>query len=544
MSHKNSHAQTYAEKASFANVLCTTSSAAGVIVAGAGLVPIFDSDYSSVVFSSNVSDDITYSVSAGTFTFARAGIYHIVLVAYTNQVTSNRLQTFAMKLNATAFYVGQKYANTGYTPVESTHQAVVSIAADDVLHIQMRTAGHTATVIQGTSVIITEITSGHYATHQATADGSNTTPVATGGDPEDLVFFNPFDSNLPDNGAPYTTVSAGMEVTADEGSFTVKSAGRYLIMVNTFFVMANPGGGTSLITMNLNKGGTAFATRAVTAIAADDPLENTFCLIEDLVAGDVLTMTMATDDQSTNDGVRANKGSTFTIYKLPEEVYTNGDTAGFFGYPYISIQNIAVGEFTSPSDTNPVNPFDEGSYGDADLEERSGAGIIFTPDDGKFTVSEPGLYAVVFAPIFSIASGRTVVTKIKVNGTDQVISTGKVSDGPDPQDKTTTAFLELNKNDYVEVTVQRSGGAATFKCDSGTSIAIYRYFGFFKTEDTLADGLINDDLTIDTFSQGNLSVQYDRSVDQVPFKFGIRGAGTLRGRGTEPSVVKIGDKKA
>ena len=57
----------------------------------------------------------------------------------------------------------------------------------------------------------------------------------------------------------------------------------------------------------------------------------------------------------------------------------------------------------------------------------------------------------------------------------------------------------------------------------------------------MADGLINADLIIDTFSQGNLSVQYDRSVDQVPFKFGIRGPGTLRGRGTNPSVVKIGD---
>ena len=122
-------------------------------------------------------------------------------------------------------------------------------------------------------------------------------------------------------------------------------------------------------------------------------------------------------------------------------------------------------------------------------------------------------------------------------------STGKVANGPDPLDKTTIAFLELNKGDYVEVTVDRSSGSTTFKCDSGTSIAIYRYFGFFGT-DTLASGLISDDLTINTFSQENLSVQYERNIDQLPFKFGIRGPGTLRGRGTNPSVVKIGDKKA
>ena len=543
MSHKNTHIQTYAQKASFANVLCTTGTAGGAI--GTSLEPIFDSDHASVVFSSNVSDDITYTANAGTFTFSRAGIYHIVLVAITNQTTAQRLQTFEMRLNSAAaggFYVASKHANTGYTPVESTHQAVVSISADDVLHIQMKTAANGATLVKGTSVIITEITSGHYASHQATADADNDEPDATGSGTSGLVFFNPFDSNLTGNSSTYTTVSGGMTVTATDGSFTVNSPGRYLIMVNTFFVLANQSGGTSLITMKLNKGGTAFATRAVTAIAADDPAENTFCLIEDLAVGDVMTMTMATSDQDDGDTVRANKGSTFTIYKLPEESYLNGTTHGFFGSPYISVQNVADDEFTSTAAE--VSPFDNDSYGTADLQTRTSSGITFTPADGKFTVSKPGLYAVVFAPVFSIADGKTVVSKIKVNGVTQVESTQKVADGPDPVDKTVTAFLELNKNDYVEVTVDRSAGATTFKCDLGTSIAIYRYFGFFGTEETLASGLISDDLTINTFSQENLSAQYERNVDQVPFKFGIRGPGTLRGRGTNPSVVKIGDKKA
>jgi len=541
MPNKNSRGQTYAQKASFANVLCTTSSAAGQI--GTSLEPIFDSDHTDVVFSNNVSDDITYTADAGTFTFARAGIYHIVLSAHTNQVTAHQLQTFEMKLNsASPFYSGSKQANTTFSPVESTHQAVVSISADDVLHIQMKTAGNTATIIQGTSVIITEITSGNYASHQATANGSNTTPVATGGAAEDLVFFNPFDDNLSGNPASYTTVTAGMTVTTTDGSFTVVDSGRYLIMVTNIFQLANASGGVSTITMKLNKGGTAFATRAVVALAADDPTENTFCLIEDLAAGDVMTMTMATSDQGTNDGVQALKGSTFTIYKLHEDSYTNGTTAGFFGYPYISVQNTET-DFTSTADE--VSPFDEGSYDSSNsFDTRTSGGITFTNADGRFVVDEPGLYAIVFAPVFSIANNKTVVTKIKVNGTTQVESTGKVANGPDPQDKTTIAFLELNKNDYVEVTVDRSSGSTTFKCDSGTSISIYRYFGFFKTEDTLASGLIDADLTINTFSQENLSAQYERNIDQLPFKFGIRGPGTLRGRGTNPSVVKGGDKKS
>jgi len=528
MSHKKLYALTYAQKASFAHVLCTTSSGPGVI--GTGLAAIFDSDHTSVVFSSNVSDDITYTADAGTFTFSRAGVYHIILVANTQQESSSNNHSFEMKLNSeSALYVGQKRVNTGYDPVESTHQTIVSITAADVLHLRMKTAGNTATIIQGTSVIITEITSGHYASQLVTANGTTT----------DVAEYNPFDTNLSGNPSSYTTVTAGMTVTGTDGSFTANSAGRYLIMVSNYFVMAVQGGGPALITMKLKKGGTTFATRAVMAIIGDDVAENTFCLIEDLGAGDVLTITWTTNDTDAGQGVRANIGTNFSAYRLHEEVHTNGDTSGFFGYPYISVQSLA----DSISTVATVSPFDEDSYSSDDFETRSVSDITFTPADGKFTVSEPGLYAVVFNPIFSLSSGGTAVITINVNGVTQVTGTGKVAQGPDPLDKTTTAFLELNKNDYVEIFTDMEAGKPAVVM-AGTSIAIYRYFGFFKTEDTVADGLIGNDFTLDTFSQGNLSAQYERSVDQVPFKMGIRGALNLRGRPiARPSVVKLGDKK-
>ena len=66
----------------------------------------------------------------------------------------------------------------------------------------------------------------------------------------------------------------------------------------------------------------------------------------------------------------------------------------------------------------------------------------------------------------------------------------------------------------------------------------------FNDEDVAPVPLINNNNDINTFSQDSLSVQYDRETPQVPFKFGIRGPGTLRGRSTEASVVKIGDKKS
>jgi hypothetical protein len=262
-------------------------------------------------------------------------------------------------------------------------------------------------------------------------------------------------------------------------------------------------------------------------------------LIEDLEGGDFLTAFWDTNDEDANDSVQVQKGTTFTVYKLDEDVYENGATRGYFGYPYISV--------LSKANTNgsvlAKNPFDEDSYSTDDFETRSASGITFTPADGKFTVDEPGLYVVAFAGVYSLNSGGTVDITIAVNGTTVVTQGGKIANGPDPLDRTAIAFLELNKGDYIEVFYDMEAGKPVV-AKAGTQIAIYRYFGFFKTEDTESDGLIEDDHTINTFSQGNLSNQYERSVDQVPFRLGVRGALNLRGRPiTQSAVVKLGDKK-
>jgi hypothetical protein len=132
---------------------------------------------------------------------------------------------------------------------------------------------------------------------------------------------------------------------------------------------------------------------------------------------------------------------------------------------------------------------------------------------------------------------------IYVNGVAAVTMRPKIANTPDPLDRTITAFVELNKGDYVTVFYDMQSGKPVV-CKAGTQISIYRYFGFFKTEDTESDGLIENDFTINTFSQENLSNQHERSIGQVPFKMGIRGALNLRGRPiTQAAVVELGDKK-
>ena len=663
--------------ASFAHVLCTTSSAVDAIAGSA--LPIFDSDHEDVVFSSNTSSDITYTATAGTFTFAKAGTYHVVLTLVASQETSDRLQTTTFNLNsASAIYTAAPFIDFAMDPTETTHQRIITIAADDVLHIKTTTPGHTMGIVKGTSVVITEITSGVFASSTVTTAGSNNTTDA----------FNPFDTD--GDGPAFAAaglIASGVTFAGAAGSMTVPTAGKYLIMINHIFAA---GGGTdSDITMLLvrtrDSTDSTLLSNAVRLHSSVDPVEHTMCVIEDLAASDVLTV-------SYNIGsgrCQAERGATFTVYKLEEgstglypptrrgqDLYacvvmqrqtlsaateinpfeaskllgaesvvqvSDGDAAngltekqhitltstdgtvkryvltnaasdgatatgtvlsdsgdtdtgagtagadedggvavslnlssgtqnaylvqlkaaiehanGHNGAITVSavppqahgVQNItltqavagAAGNTAITENLATVNK-NNFSGGDKIYDTRSSNGITFAPGAGTFTVSQDGLYFIMYNAIMGTASDVVFTSKIKVNGVVEVSSdTIHIDSLPDPSNATLSGFLSLKKDDIITVTIDANTSVNIF-ADVGSTLTIFRYYPFLTSEST-ATGLISDDLTINTFSQANLSTQYDRNVDQVPFKFGIRGAGTLRGRGTEPSVVKGGDKKS
>ena len=524
---------TYNSRASYAYVLCTTSSAVNAIAATA--LPVFDSDHADVVFTNNTSDDITYTAAAGTFTFAKAGTYHVVLTLVTSQETSDRYQTTTFELNSDGvIYTASPWADFAMDPTETTHQRIITVAADDVLNIDTSTLGHTMGIVKGTSVVITEITSGVYASSTVTTAGTSNITGA----------FNPFDTDLAGGPAFAAAglIASGVTFAGAAGSMTVPSAGKYLIMINHIFAA---GAFTNAnVTMLLKEGSNTLLSNIVKMHTAADPIEHTMCVIEDLAAADVLTV-------SYNIGsgrVHAELGATFTVIKLQEggpatgTGRTTGDygAIGIYGSTYASV----VSDQLSTAGDEDVNPFDEANLtGDATFSTRASSGITFTPSAGTFTVNEPGLYFIMHNPIIVAGGDVVITTKILVNGVIVTSSdTVLVHALPDPLNLTNTAFVELQRNDVVTV-FTGANTAVNIAHSAGSHITMFRYFGFFRTQEALASGLIGDDLTINTFSQGNLSVQYDRNIDQLPFKFGIRGAGTLRGRGTEPSVVKLGDKK-
>tara|TARA_R110002126_G_scaffold58998_3_gene155188 strand:- start:249 stop:1214 length:966 start_codon:yes stop_codon:yes gene_type:complete len=319
---------------------------------------------------------------------------------------------------------------------------------------------------------------------------------------------------------------------------TVPSAGKYLIMINHMFAA----GGTtnSSITMLLKEGSNVLLTNALRLHSTVDPAEHTMCVIEDLSASDVLTVSYDIG----SGRCQAELGATFTVIKLQEgqAIAGTGRGLGSYGSTYASV----VSNQDGAAGATEINPFDEDNLtGDATFTTRASKDITFAPASGKFTVSEPGLYFVMHNAILTAASDVVVTTKILVNGAIVASSdTVHIDSLPDPMNLTNTAFVELKKNDVVTVLTD-ANTAVNLTHSAGSHITMFRYYGFFEFSDinSAAPKLIADDFTINNFSQNNLSTQYDRNIEQVPFRLGVRGAATIRGKNTISSIPKLGDKK-
>jgi len=528
---------TYSSRASYAHVLCTTSSDEDQIAAS--MLPVFDSDHASVVFTNNVSDDITYTAAAGTFTFARAGIYHVVLTLVTSQVdAADGLHTTELKIDSDVVYAGLIQVGEDEEPYESTHQRIISVAAGEVLSVNTKTSAQTAGIVKGTSIIITEVTSGVFASSTVSTAGTNDT----------VAVFNPYDTSFSGtgDGPAYATaykIASGVTFAPTAGSMTVPSAGKYLIMVTNVFYA---GGGTNTgITMKLLEGTNVLHTSVVKLHNTVYSRESTICVIEDLAADEVLTVSWDLGG-SAGEVRAAQKGATFTVIKLQEgqPVADTGRGLGGYGSAYACVVNKVALAATSAA----INPFHEGTTaggaGSADFDTRASHGITFNQSDGTFTVNESGLYFVMHNSYTATGGDAVVTFKILVNGVAQTTMDSIYVDTlPDPMNTTNSGFLELQGGDVVTATIEEND-AVSITHKAGSTFTIFRYYGFFSFFDTTAaSGLISDDFTINTFSQGNLSAQYDRNIAQVPFKLGVRGAGTLRGGCTRPSITKLGGKK-
>ena len=503
---------------SYAYVECTTSSANTAFDTSAKHV--FDADHGSVVFTDDISDDIVWDRSAGTFTFKETGIYHIVANLITESDTATNTHTFTFNLNSdSAIYTGAALCPAAFDPVGHTHQRIISISAGDVLHIKGVSSANKFALNAGASLVINRITSDVYASSTVSTAGSN----------ETTSEFNPLDTD--GDGPTFATshkVANGITFTGNAGSMTVPSAGRYLIMVTNFHAASSTT--NSNITLELKEGSNILVTGATRNHSSTDPEETTIFTIEDLAASAVLTLTW-----DIGSGVcHAALGTTFTVYKLNDDVKARKSALDFSNF--ISVVSKAQSAATAAA----INKFDEDSYSSADFDTRAASGVAFTSSNGSFTVHRSGIYWVFYNPIITVASDAVITMKILVNDSAVITSAPKIDSLNDPQNRSLTGVFVLSAGDVVTSTVDSN--SPNIQQDAGSSMVIVRMSDWVSRESTASD-LIGDDYTINAFASDSLLVQHQNHADQVPFSMGHRGPRNLRGRTTSYSPSMGGKVK-
>lgn len=504
---------------SYARIVCTTSSANSAI--GTSAEHIFDTDHGSIVLNGDMSDDIVWDEDAGTITFNDSGIYHVVANLITETAAGNRNHTITFNLNsAGANYSGVALVPAAFDPITHTHQRIISVSPGDVLHIKGVADASTFGINAGSSLVINKITSGVYASSTVSTNASNNTTDE----------FNALDTD--GDGPAFSTASkiaSGITFTGSAGSMTVPSAGRYFIMI-TNFVGAQTGTNSNN-TIHLKSGTDEIYTIATRAHANTDVEETTICLVEDLAASAVLTITY---DQGSG-GSFAAKGTTFTIYKLNEDISERKEAIDI-NSASISVVNKA----SSTASAAVVNGFDEDSYSSADFDTRYSNDIIFTQADGKFTIGSKGTYWVYYTAQISTASDATVTTKINLNGTAKLTAVVHIDSLNDPMNRTFTTIMGCDAGDYITTTVDSN--SPNIQHLAGSTLTIIRIPDWVFLDTTPSDR-IHTDFTLNTYAPDVLLTQRKGHVRQVPFILGTPGPLSLRQKYSNVAVTSLGDKK-
>ena len=500
-------------KPSYANIVCTTSSANNVV--GTSAEPIFDSDHGSVVFSSDISDDIIYAPTAGTLTFKKAGTYHIVANLITGSDSGTNTHTVTFNLNSdSAIYTGAALVPAAFDPISHTHQRIITVSANDVLHVKIVASANNIGIVAGTSLVVNRVTSGVFASSTVTTAGSNNTTAE----------FNPLDTD--GDGPAFASagkIASGVTFTENAGSMTVPSAGRYFIMVSNFIGV----GGTtnSNVVMHLKEGSNEVYTATTRPHVNTDVAESTICVIEDLAADAVLTITY--DIGSGN--CFAAKGTTFTVYKLNEDVQNLNETLDIN-----SASICVVNKATSTATAVEVSPFDEGGYSSDDFDTRYSNDMTHTTSTGVFQPLFEGKYWIFYSGYLTIASDDDVVTKLKHNDTVILEGSAKIDSLDDPHNRSYTTVIDCRRTDTLSVTVDSDG--QDIQIQPGTSFTVVRLSDWAIGETTPAESVnARDDYKIDSF--GQLSKQHRRHTDQVPFVLATPGPLSLRQRNSAAIIT-------
>ena len=342
--------------------------------------------------------------------------------------------------------------------------------------------------------------------------------VSTAGSNDTTSEFNPLDTDGdgPNMALDTHRIASGITFAGSAGSMTVPSAGRYFIMINNFIGATS--GTNSDCTIHLKEGSNELLTVATRVHNNTDVEETTICVIEDLAAAAVLTITY----DMGSGGCFAAVGTTFTVYKLNDDVKKRQEALDL-----VTSSVCVVNKASSEDAASEYNGFDEDNYSSADFDSRFSKNMVFNSGDGTFTIGTKGTYWIFYTAQISTASDAVVTTKIKLNGTAIMTAVAKIDSLNDPMNRTFMKIVNCVAGDSITTTVDSDSPNITHL--AGSTMTIVR-IPDWKHKETTGSSQIGDDLTINTFSQGGLSAQRQRSADQVPFILGVKGPMSLRGR--------------
>ena len=182
------------------------------------------------------------------------------------------------------------------------------------------------------------------------------------------------------------------------------------------------------------------------------------------------------------------------------------------------------------------------SSGFGTTNHTSAAGITYDSSDGTFTVAEAGDYLVVATIGLDSTTNNTDPTlKITVNDAAYYAASYGTRATADPISMPVCLVISLTAGQYLNFLVNNAGA----KIDDGSSVSIVRLDDVGGSKDLFVESApvaeIADDFTINSFNKDTIDRQYNRLVDQVPMKLGVRGPLSLRGRkitNTPPNVNK------
>ena len=423
---------------SHAHVECTTSSAATAI--GTAAEEMFDATHASVVFSSNISNDITWAGNASEFATATITVTDAGQCTTNNQITmitgrgdqvtiTGHADTNAMSDTTGASSNGTFAAgNTLSGGSSNNNTQAAAIAATLNLHDDIIATAASAVVT------ITQRIGG-------AAGNSSITLTDNGGDG--------------DISSAMTVVNftGGAGTVLGKGEFSFSRAGTYHVIVNAITSQATSDR-VQTTTFNLNSAAAIYT--AAPFIDKDmDPKDHTHQRIISVAAGDILHI--KTKTAANTMGIE--KGTSITILEITSGVFASSTvtTAG------------------SNNTTDAFNPFDTDGDGPAfSSAGKIASGITFTGNAGSMTVPSAGKYLIMINHMFA-AGGSTnsnIAMLLKKGSTVLLTNTLRLHSTVDPTEHTMCIIESLAASDVL--TVSYDIGAGRCQAALGATFTVYR----------------------------------------------------------------------